>query len=184
MFSNAKAIETKYKGYRFRSRLEARWAVYLDAIGWQWNYEPEGFDLDGIPYLPDFLIEGCNEGFDNHICWLEIKPKKLNELEITKAKLLVAHTKIPVAFGIGLPDPHKLSYGLDSFVRHNVRFEDAYEADFEKIELIENYISLDFYCRHKWGRPGYHMYMEDPCEETIAACNKAKEARFEFNDSK
>ena len=27
------AIETKYKGYRFRSRLEARWAVFFDALG-------------------------------------------------------------------------------------------------------------------------------------------------------
>lgn len=28
-----KAIETRYKGYRFRSRLEARWAVFFDALG-------------------------------------------------------------------------------------------------------------------------------------------------------
>ena len=27
------AIETEYCGYRFRSRLEARWAVFLDALG-------------------------------------------------------------------------------------------------------------------------------------------------------
>jgi hypothetical protein len=27
---SAKAIETHYKGYRFRSRLEARWAVFFD----------------------------------------------------------------------------------------------------------------------------------------------------------
>lgn len=40
-----KAIETEYKGYRFRSRLEARWAVFFDALGVEWVYEPEGFDL-------------------------------------------------------------------------------------------------------------------------------------------
>lgn len=52
-----KAIETEYKGYRFRSRLEARWAVFFDACGVKWEYEPEGFDLgDGIWYLPDFLL--------------------------------------------------------------------------------------------------------------------------------
>jgi hypothetical protein len=27
-----KAIETRYKGYRFRSRLEARWSVFFDAM--------------------------------------------------------------------------------------------------------------------------------------------------------
>ncbi len=38
-----KAIETLYKGYRFRSRLEARWAVFFDALGLKWEYEKEGF---------------------------------------------------------------------------------------------------------------------------------------------
>lgn len=28
-----KPIETHYNGYRFRSRLEARWAVFFDALG-------------------------------------------------------------------------------------------------------------------------------------------------------
>ena len=55
-----KAIQTEYKGYLFRSRLEARWAVFFDACGVRWEYEPEGYDLgDGIYYLPDFLfVEG------------------------------------------------------------------------------------------------------------------------------
>jgi hypothetical protein len=35
-----------------RSRLEARWAAFFDARGWQWDYEP--IDLDG--YIPDFII--------------------------------------------------------------------------------------------------------------------------------
>lgn len=52
-----KAIETVYNGYRFRSRLEARWAVFFDTLGIEYQYEPEGFDLgDGLWYLPDFYI--------------------------------------------------------------------------------------------------------------------------------
>ena len=52
-----KAIETVYNGYRFRSRLEARWAVFFDAAGIQYEYEPEGFQLsDGTLYLPDFYL--------------------------------------------------------------------------------------------------------------------------------
>ncbi len=52
-----KAIETSYKGYRFRSRLEARWAVFFDALGIEWEYEPEGFDLGDLGwYLPDFWL--------------------------------------------------------------------------------------------------------------------------------
>ena len=52
-----KPIETMYKGYRFRSRLEARWAVFLDTLGVTWEYEPEGFWLpSGKMYLPDFRV--------------------------------------------------------------------------------------------------------------------------------
>jgi hypothetical protein len=54
------AIETTYKGYRFRSRLEARWAVFFDALEIKWEYEPQGyekkFDFDKIMYLPDFYL--------------------------------------------------------------------------------------------------------------------------------
>ena len=31
-----KPIETVYKGFKFRSRLEARWAVFFDACGVRW----------------------------------------------------------------------------------------------------------------------------------------------------
>jgi hypothetical protein len=52
-----KAIETFYKGYRFRSRLEARWAVLFDSAGIEWVYEQEGYTLsDGQNYLPDFWL--------------------------------------------------------------------------------------------------------------------------------
>ena len=46
------AIPTTYKGIRFRSRLEARWAAMFDICGWRWEYEP--LDLPG--WIPDFLI--------------------------------------------------------------------------------------------------------------------------------
>lgn len=49
-----KSIPTTYKGVNFRSRLEARWAVMFDALGWAWDYEP--LDLQG--YIPDFILRG------------------------------------------------------------------------------------------------------------------------------
>lgn len=60
------AIETIHKGYRFRSRLEARWAVFFDALGIKWEYEKEGYDLDGLWYLPDFWLPEL--GY-----WVEVK---------------------------------------------------------------------------------------------------------------
>ena len=54
-----KAIETEWHGCRFRSRLEARWAVLFELLGIEWEYEPDGFIIDGgIRYLPDFLLRG------------------------------------------------------------------------------------------------------------------------------
>lgn len=64
------AIETHYNGYRFRSRLEARWAVFLDELGLEYQYEPEGFELPSGRYLPDFFIPAWE-------AWLEIKPPDL-----------------------------------------------------------------------------------------------------------
>jgi hypothetical protein len=47
-------IQTLYKGTRYRSRLEARWAAFFDSLGWEAHYEP--FDLDG--WIPDFIVRG------------------------------------------------------------------------------------------------------------------------------
>ena len=32
-----KSIETTYSGFIFRSRLEARWAVFFDALAIEWQ---------------------------------------------------------------------------------------------------------------------------------------------------
>ena len=37
--SELKAIETEYRGYRFRSRLEARWAVFFDVCKVKWEHK-------------------------------------------------------------------------------------------------------------------------------------------------
>jgi hypothetical protein len=68
MLSPLQPIPTNYRGYRFRSRLEARWAVFFDAAGIRYDFEPEGFLLpDGTPYLPDFWLPDAK-------MWAEVKP--------------------------------------------------------------------------------------------------------------
>lgn len=65
------AIETVYQNYHFRSRLEARWAVFFDALGLQWEYEVEGFVLStGEKYLPDFKVTSPQR----FTAWYDIKP--------------------------------------------------------------------------------------------------------------
>jgi hypothetical protein len=50
------AIQTQYNGVLFRSRLEARWAVFFDTLGIKYCYEAEGYSLPSGNYLPDFYI--------------------------------------------------------------------------------------------------------------------------------
>jgi len=69
-----KAIDTHYQGHRFRSRLEARWAVVFDELGLQWQYEPQGYELEHritrepgtFNYLPDFFLPEVS-------VWVEVK---------------------------------------------------------------------------------------------------------------
>lgn len=71
-------IETEYAGYRFRSRLEARWAVFFDVAEIDFSYETEGMVLpaDIVPgwtrprfrYLPDFWLPDLS-------LWVEVKAR-------------------------------------------------------------------------------------------------------------
>jgi hypothetical protein len=86
-----KATETHYKGYRFRSRLEARWAVFFDALSVPWEYEPEGFETPEGWYLPDFKITPRLAGQValSEPIYVEIKPGPgSNDADWRKAKSL------------------------------------------------------------------------------------------------
>ncbi len=48
------ARPTTYKGVAMRSRLEARYAAWLDRQGFDWKYEPKAFASEEGQYLPDF----------------------------------------------------------------------------------------------------------------------------------
>jgi hypothetical protein len=59
------SVETDYAGYRFRSRLEARWAVFLDAAGIRWEYEPEQYLVSYRhrvrKWIPDFELPALGQ---------------------------------------------------------------------------------------------------------------------------
>ncbi|MFD8261595.1 hypothetical protein ACFV19_22255 [Streptomyces griseoluteus] len=101
-----RAIETSYAGHRFRSRLEARWAVFFDSLGMRWEYEPQGYAVgpDGArrPYLPDFFLP-------EQRLWGEVNGSE-QQLDVE----LVFHAAIP---HYGLPNPA----GPHVFSEHQVQ---------------------------------------------------------------
>ncbi len=97
-------IPTVYKGIQFRSRTEAKWAVFFDLTKRTWLYE--WTDLAG--YIPDFLVDG--------VLLAEVKAcGTLNELTEHVAKieksgwkgpwvLLGSHPSIQLGTRISIPD--------------------------------------------------------------------------------
>ncbi len=107
MTTAIKAIETRYNGYRFRSRLEARWAVFFDTLGIKYEYEKEGYDLGKHGwYLPDFWLPDLQ-------LWYEIKGEidtaervwswgiRSYSPELERVKALADFTGWPAACAVG-----------------------------------------------------------------------------------
>jgi len=95
------AIETRYAGHHFRSRLEARWAHFFKTLGIKWQYEPQGYlvGCNQRPYLPDFYLP-------RERLWVEVKGSE----DALDMDLLVAaataHSGLPYdADGTPHPDP-------------------------------------------------------------------------------
>lgn len=128
-----KPIETEYRGYRFRSRLEARWAIFFDALGIEYIYESEGYKCTDINQLlalcgkdgkdlTDEEIESCKTIFYLPDFFLpqfgiHVEVKGCDEaLRQDEYKLHCAlETGGPLDSGLlilgNIPDPLTMSYG-------------------------------------------------------------------------
>jgi hypothetical protein len=97
-WGDLKAIQTEYRGFLFRSRLEARWAVFFDTLKIDFLYEPEGFELPNVGrYLPDFWIPVIRY-------WAEVKPCQMTKHEESKALALADYSHRPVLLLEGPPE--------------------------------------------------------------------------------
>ena len=181
-----KPIETEYKGYRFRSRLEARWAIFFDACGVDWEYEPEGYDLgDGLYYLPDFLLHGV-DGRDGGDLYVEVKGQmtdldalKINRFAEQGGKVLVVG-RIPEG-----DDARDISEDISRRAYSNGNEGWPYEFNFETIDG-------DHFAAHpginKDGRfelfgddSSYLCFQDDRATEK--AYRLARQARFEYGQT-
>ncbi len=91
---NIPAKPTTYNGTRFRSRLEARWAVFFDELGIYYEYEPGQFTLDKQLYTPDFYLPQIDR-------FVEIKPTDAHPPEEYRCMELAVVTQTPVLIFAG-----------------------------------------------------------------------------------
>lgn len=169
-----KPIETKYNGFRFRSRLEARWAVFFDMIGLKYEYEVEGFEMNGIRYLPDFYIPSLDR-------WFEIKGKPLSEYEMKKCEEFCFNKdneNIKFSVLVGSPEAVKIDAfaGIIEYV-----WEWPSEKYPENVRFLapEELSEKEYYSRFMRGL----WVVPDVTEEELAtAAVAAREARFEFGE--
>ena len=210
--SEIKAIETIYNGYRFRSRLEARWAVFFDKCGIRYEYEMQGFEKNtGEKYLPDFYLP-------EYDWYVEIKPTRDNAgKEIERASHFVDGKHISVLLILGnIPKWHKIDFWFYlalfynpvqkevnfqwvAFEPKSVDFEYPYGAGFnawlgiEKTHLPTSVFDLTR--RHVSYFDGIHEYdldnsgifwsdnfADDDKEYLHEIYNAARQARFEHGE--
>lgn len=107
---NIKPKRTKYKGTNFRSRLEARWAIYFDTLGIKWEYEPKNHTAPGLYYNVDFWLP-VQEAY------AEVKPTEPTQEEWTKLNQLCDYNKRTGIMLIGKPQTGDLQEWEFSKVR-------------------------------------------------------------------
>lgn len=93
-----KAIETWYAHCRFRSKLEARFAVLFDHLDWPWQYEPQGWHLGNDEcYLPDFWLPTLNAYLEVKGMWDHTvrKAQRFAQAEIEEHAVYLAVGGIP-----------------------------------------------------------------------------------------
>jgi len=189
-YQTIKPIETRYKGYRFRSRLEARWAVFFDALGIEWEYEKEGYDLgDAGWYLPDFWLP-CVEAY------VEIKASS-HAAQVDYQKYMSMSEKYNLIVTVALPnpgsgeifrEPHAILFAPSG--RHAFRF--AYADRVIGVCGTKNngwslWDGKSSFCIHKENKLDEvaRTILMMLCENTriIKAFRQANEARFEHGES-
>lgn len=181
-----KPIETIYNGYKFKSRLEARWAVFFDALEIKYEYEKEGYKLKHGWYLPDFWLpyKGNNEvlnfpEYPNAGEWLEIKGKEITSEE--KNLMLDLSAKTFHSGTIMKGSPWDVMYKY-----HTHCSGGGYLYDWEKEKKVERDCEEEFGLSSAWFTPDFYtaclvskFVKESDWRQYKLALNYSKQARFE-----
>ncbi len=162
-------IPTVYEGVQFRSRLEARWAVFFSAAQIRWAYEFEGYQLPSGWYLPDFWLPGL-------AAFLEVKPKRPTEEERARCIELGAVSGYRVFCAVGAPTlARDLRYdGSDNEVVIQLFGDGRYSAPYFACEVSPG--RLDF--AHLSKIESYELEWSDQAKHLERAVSDARTRRF------
>jgi len=167
------AIPTIYRGITFRSRLEARWATFFDAVGADWRYEPQGYEAGGVAYLPDFWLPSVASRGALGGVFFEVKPDVPDEYEKMKARMLAFGSGRPVIIAACEPKLPEREHLLEYVSNERGNWEDdglhfAKCADCGQVNI--GYFVRDRQCGT------CRIGLSDPYESTLM------QARAEFNE--
>jgi len=178
-----KPIETRYNGHRFRSRLEARWAVFFDVLGVPYSYEPEGYTFEDYAYLPDFWIPSWD-------AFVEIKAIRPTDQEMLRYVAFAEHSGKHLLLLYGNPSPDE----------HYVVWCSPYGSriDYLRLAWCRSECGQLFVENEDWGIQGIGPITDHDCLEYPAqfhdrwpligsaardAFDAASSARFEFGEA-
>lgn len=188
--------DTEYRGVLFRSRLEARWAVFFDAVGERWSYEARDFVLkNGVRYLPDFCLYDYHvQGMDirsGHL-WCEVKGGMITELDMEKITgmyemgepvLVLGDIPKGNTFEDIINEIPEAAYGSDQ------RYGKTDICPFNSLTMNGDFFGVIPCAKRSGGLilPGDDCsYLCDEAvdrEKTVEAYRKARQARFEFGET-
>lgn len=148
-----KAKPTRYKGIQFRSRLEAQWAAFFDALGWDWEYEPNldlAPDPDGGRWLPDFLVKPRErQGYNENGQAILVEVKGVTSISLLEDhecvdKILANTTGTPYTTLLVGPQPEVFS-GVVVKLGYLLPPDDGNVIDAHLIHLYLSAISADIW---------------------------------------
>ncbi len=162
-----KPIETIYNGYRFRSRLEARWAVFFDTLGIKYEYEAEGYDLGKLGwYLPDFWMPEFE-------CFAEVKPRTFTLEEFSRCFALPYECLL-------LDGPPDVRF-LATTRQDSLTLEKAYANYLSGDKFGSVLLEWSVYKGRLWRCYGEDIDSYDT-SDTLHAVLAARQARFEHGE--
>jgi hypothetical protein len=154
-----KAINTHFDNLYFRSRLEARWAVYFKSLGIEYVYEMEGYNFDGFNYLPDFY-------FPKYDFYGEVKHEHFGDVDAKKWNSFVTNIKKPLIIFDGMPNVKPLK---------SLFWEEAILTEYNTIpfcDLLKESFGYFFHGGEDWS----------DFEPYKSAVSNARKARFEHGE--